>query len=40
MGECAVSHNVKMGLIAIAMIVVILLAGNCAYNAGEWIGRN
>jgi hypothetical protein len=28
-------RNAKVGLIAI-----ILLAGQCAYNAGEWAGRH
>jgi hypothetical protein len=34
------SHNAKVGLIAVAMIVLILLAGHCAYNAGNWAGQN
>jgi hypothetical protein len=29
------SHNAKVGLIAVEMIVLILLAGHCAYNAGN-----
>lgn len=40
MGGGAVSHNVKVVLIGVVLILLALLAGNCAYNAGEWIGRN
>jgi hypothetical protein len=35
-----VSQNAKAVLIAVAMIVLVLLAGKCAYNAGEWIGSH
>ena len=34
------SRNAKVGLIAVAMIVLILTATQCAYSAGEWIGAN
>jgi hypothetical protein len=34
------SHNAKVVLAALAMIVLILLAGTCAYSAGEWIGKH
>jgi hypothetical protein len=34
------NRNARVGLIAIVMIVVILLAGQCAYNAGEWVGQH
>lgn len=40
MGGGKLSRNAKVGLIAIVMIAVILLAGHCAYNAGGWAGRN
>jgi hypothetical protein len=29
-----------MALIAVATIILILLAGKCAYGAGEWLGRH
>ena len=32
------NHNARAVLIAVAMIVLVLLAGKCAYSAGEWIG--
>jgi hypothetical protein len=34
------SRNAKIGLIAVAMIGLILLAGQCAYSAGEWVGKH
>lgn len=40
MGRRKLNHNAKVGLIAVAIIVLILLAGHCAYNAGEWVGQN
>lgn len=40
MGRRKLSHGTKVALIALAMIVLILAAGHCAYNAGEWVGRN
>jgi hypothetical protein len=33
-----VSRNLKVSLIAVAMIVLILLAAQCAYGAGDWAG--
>ena len=32
------SRNAKMAIFAIVMIALILLAGKCAYGAGEWLG--
>ena len=40
MGGRELNRNAKVGLIAIAMIAIVLLAGHCAYNAGEWVGRH
>lgn len=34
------NQTVKVGLMVIAMIVLALLAGKCAYSAGEWIGSH
>jgi hypothetical protein len=31
-------RNVKLALIVVATIILVLLAGKCAYGAGEWIG--
>jgi hypothetical protein len=38
MGQRWMNHNARAVLIAVAMIVLVLLAGKCAYSAGEWIG--
>jgi len=32
------SRNVKVALAVVALIALALLAGKCAYGAGEWIG--
>lgn len=34
------SRGTRTALIAIAMIALILLAGKCAYSAGEFMGAN
>lgn len=34
------NRNARNGLIAIALIALILLAGKCAYSAGEFVGAN
>jgi hypothetical protein len=35
-----VNRNAKVVLIAVGMIILILLAGKCAYGAGEWLGSH
>ena len=40
MGRRLMRNAVKLTLIAVAMIVLAVLAGQCAYNAGEWAGRH
>ena len=34
------SQNVRVILIGVALVILALLAGQYAYNAGEWIGRH
>lgn len=34
------SRTVKLVLLLVALIVLALLAGQCAYNAGHWMGRH
>ena len=34
------SRSVQLVLGAVAIIVVAVLAGQCAFNAGEWVGAH
>ena len=34
------SRNLRMTLLAIFVLMLILLAAQCAYDAGEWVGRS
>ena len=36
----SMTSPVNASTVAIVMIAVILLAGHCAFNAGEWVGRH
>jgi hypothetical protein len=38
MGQRRLSQSARVVLIAVAIILLVLLAAKCAYNAGEWIG--
>lgn len=40
MGKRRMSRNLKIALLIAALIVLALLAGKCAYSAGEWIGSH
>lgn len=38
MGLGPMSRNTRVALFAVVLIVLILAAAQCAYNAGHWIG--
>ena len=40
MGGRRVNRNLKVALVIVALIALALLAGKCAYGAGEWIGSH